>query len=621
MARKSASGRSDTAYVIGIDLGTTNSALASVDLRQIADDSTPPIEIFEVPQVVHASTVEPRPVLPSFLYLPNPHELPDGALALPWDESRGYVVGEFAREHGKKSPQHLVSSAKSWLCNEGVDRHKPLLPWSSPDEVPHLSPIEASTRYLEHFRDAWNAAHEERLEDQEIILGVPASFDAVARDLTVEAARQAGMVNVTLLEEPQAAFYSWLESQGTNWRKDVKPGDIVLVVDIGGGTTDFSLIAVRDSGSGDLALERIAVGEHILLGGDNMDLALAMAVSQKLRGEGTRIDSWQLQVLTAACRSAKERILGEGSVNEELVIPGRGSKLIGGAVTTSLSADELQAVLLDGFFPQNDVFQHAMKARRVGLQEIGLPFESDPGITRHLARFLSVHLESLERIGVTLKEGQSFVHPTAILYNGGVLKPEQLRQRIADIVNGWLGGENAPPARVLEGSLLDLAVARGGAQYGVVRHGRGIRIRGGTARTYYIGLETPMPAVPGLPPPIKALCVVPYGMEEGTESSLPARDFGLVVGEPASFPFLGSATRRKDAVGAVIEDWEDDIQEISTVHATLEADKPSGTVVPVRLESHVTEVGTLELWFVEKAGNGRWKLEFEVREKEPAASA
>ncbi|HEY4002583.1 MAG TPA: Hsp70 family protein [Candidatus Xenobia bacterium] len=610
---------SDSPYVIGIDLGTTNCAVASADLREATDDKNPPLHTFEIPQVVSPGSVLKRRTLPSFLYLPHPAELPEGAIATPWNDNPMFAVGEFARDQGTKTPQRLVSSAKSYLSTEGMDRRDDILPWGAPEDVPRLSPIAAEAHYLSHLKEAWNAEHEARFEDQDIVLCVPASFDAVARDLTVEAAKDAGLDRIILLEEPQAAFYSWLESQH-EWRKQVKPGDIVLVCDIGGGTTDFSLISVRDK-SGDLELERIAVGDHILLGGDNMDLALAASVAQRLRAEGTRLDSWQMQVLAQGCRVAKEQLMGASKNNKSpLVVPGRGSSLIGGSVNTQLNRDEIRTVVLDGFFPENAIYEHAMRPRRVGLQEIGLPYEADPAITRHLAKFLALNLGALERLGVALKPDQNFVHPTAILFNGGVLKTELLRHRVTNVINSWLKEAGAPEARILEGPELDLAVARGAAQYALVRHGKGLRIRGGTARTYYIGLESATPAVPGLPPPLKALCVVPYGMEEGSSVKLPAREFGLIIGEPAHFPFLASSTRRKDTVGTVVEDWEDDIQELTNIQATLDSeDEAAGKVVPVQLESRVTEVGTLELWCLERQGEGRWKLEFDVREKEPVS--
>ncbi len=578
----------DSKYLVGIDLGTTNSAVAYYKMGE----GEPEKGDFPVQQLVAPGGLEERPTLPSFLYLPSSHEFSLDQLELPWDEVASFAVGTFARDEGGKVPHRLISSAKSWLSQEGLDRRAAILPWKAPEDVPQMSPVQASASYLKHLRDAWRFANPgEPLKEQEVVLTVPASFDAVARELTAEAARIADLVNLTLLEEPQAAFYAWLEAAGDDWREQVGVGDLVLVCDIGGGTTDFSLITVVDA-EGDLGLERVAVGDHLLLGGDNLDLALAVAVQARLKAEGTKIDSWQFQVLTHACRSAKETLMGVDPPDEvPITIPGRGSKLIGGSVQTSLQLKDVKG-LLDGFFPKVKAGDHAEKRRSLGLTELGLPYESDPAITKQLARFL---------------DGQK---PTAVLFNGGVLKAEAIRERIVSVLNSW----NKDGVRELEGADLDLSVARGAARYALTRRGQGIRIRGGLPRTYYIGVEIPRPAVPGVAPPIKAVCVAPKGMEEGTRAELPTQSFGLVVGQTVEFPFL--ASMREDAVGVQLEDWEDEgVEEISKVSATLKADEHAPGVVPVTLETVATEIGTLELWCQEKDGEGRWKLEFEVREE------
>ncbi len=587
--------------VLGLDLGTTNCAVAWAREDERGD--------FPVPQLTHPGMVEPRSTLPSFLYLPGAHELPAGSTALPWDEAPGHVVGWLARDQGARVPHRVVSSAKSWLSHDGVDRRGAILPWGAPDEVPRLSPVEASASYLRHLRQAWDSEHpQELLADQEIVLTVPASFDTVARELTAEAARQAGLKNLTLLEEPQAAFYSWLDRVGDDWRQQISVGDRILVCDIGGGTTDFSLIVVSEE-DGELALERVAVGDHILLGGDNMDLALAATVQQRLKAEGTKLDAWQMQVLTHGCRVGKEQLLQEEADESwPLTIPGRGSRLVGGSLQAELQRTEVESALVEGFFPVCKPSDAAPRGRRVGLTELGLPFEADPAITRHLARFLTVH-----RGAARPSTSPTFFHPTAILFNGGVLKAPVLRRRLTEVLNGWLAAEGSAPLKVLQGADLDLAVSRGAARYGMVRRGRGIRIRGGTNRAYYIGVEVARPAIPGLPPPIRAVCVAPFGMEEGTFADLPGREFGLVVGEPVEFRFLGSTTRSQDPVGEVLDDWEEDVEELTSLGTTLQTEAPAGTVVPVRLQTRVTEVGTLELWCLERDGEGRWKLEFEVR--------
>lgn len=607
----------DSRYVIGIDLGTTNSAVSFIDT--VNNDESPENSIFSIPQVVNPGLVEERPILPSFMYLPAGHELPPESLALPWAPEQTFCVGEFAREQGAKVPERLISSVKSWLCHSGVNRNNAILPWMSPEDVEKISPVDVSTRYLTHMKEAWNArfaveSEEALFENQDIMLTVPASFDAVARELTVNAAKEAGF-NVTLLEEPQAALYAWLERMKDQWRKNLKVGDLILVCDIGGGTTDFSLISVTES-DGDLSLERIAVGDHILLGGDNMDLALALTVQNRLKEDGVKLDNWQIRALCQGCRSAKEHILSSQKLTKSpLVVAGRGSRLIGGSIKTELTRDELESVIIDGFFPTVEATDHPSRGVRAGLQELGLPYESEAAITRHIARFLSVHQKSMAKLNG--EDSDSFILPTAILFNGGVLKSVSLQKRIIDVISGWSTDGDKEAIRILEASDLDLAVARGAAYYGMVKRGKGIRIRGGTARTYYIGLETSMPAVPGLKPPLKALCVAPQGMEEGTETELPGREFGLLVGEPVEFRFLGSSTRRDDTVGELIDEWQEgEISELPSLTTELPSEGHEGAVVPVTLRSHVTEVGTLELWCVSKEDDSRWKLEFDIREKE-----
>jgi molecular chaperone DnaK (HSP70) len=491
-----------------------------------------------------------------------------------------------------------------------VDRRAPILPWTAAEDVTRISPVAASAAYLEHLRDAWNAkvagkSAADRLENQDVLLTVPASFDAVARELTGEAAAKAGLKQVTLIEEPQAAFYAWLAAQGDKWRKKVKVGDLILVCDVGGGTTDFTLIAVSEEG-GDLVLSRMAVGEHILLGGDNMDLALAYAVAGTLPNGMEGLDGAQRVALGHACRTAKEALFTDLKKNAAPVtVLGRGSKVIGGAVKTELTRDMVRSVLIDGFLPECAPTDQPVRGRRVGLTEIGLPYAADPAITRHLARFLTQQAGSLHTGGTT-------IFPSAVLFNGGVFKAAELRRRVLEIASGWAGR----PIPELESSDLDLAVAHGAAYYGQVRRGRGVRIRGGVARSYYVGLETAAPAVPGVAPPIKALCVVPMGMEEGTEADVPGPELGLVVGHPTEFRFLGSTTRREDPVGTILDRWNpEELQEMAPLETALAAeDGRAGEVVPVRLHSHVTEVGTLDLWCRSTRDDRRWKLEFNVRE-------
>jgi Hsp70 protein len=612
----------ETRYVIGIDLGTTNSALAQFDSTVAEEEAR--IEVQSIPQLVNPNELAELSLLPSFLYIPGELDFPKGSVALPWEREPQFVIGELARRRGAENPGRLVASAKSWLSYAAVNRTAPILPWRSPDEVPKLSPLEASSRYLQYLRGVWDSSVAKKkpelaLSEQEILLTVPASFDEEARELTRRAAEQAGFQHVTLLEEPQAAFYAWIESQGERWRKRIKVGDLILVCDVGGGTTDFSLIAVSEENGG-LTLKRVAVGDHILLGGDNMDLALARLLQQRLEANGHHIDTLQLHGLWHQCRLAKERLFAESkSQKQSIAILGKGTKLVGGTVKAELAREDLNQVLVEGFFPRAASDEMPARQRRIGFQELGLPYAADPAVTKHLARFLSQQTRNSPEAGSIRRGRNGFACPTHILFNGGVMKAAVLRDRLVEVLNGWLreeGFDPLGPKEVLDTPDLDHAVARGAAYYGKARRGRGVRIRSGAPRTYYIGIESALPAVPGIEAPLKALCVVPFGMEEGTEAKIPDREFGLVVGEPAEFRFLSSTVRKQDPIGSLIEDWGDQIQELSPLEVTLKLDGQEDTVLPVRLETRVTEVGTLEVWCVARDGAHRWKLEFNIRERE-----
>jgi molecular chaperone DnaK (HSP70) len=581
--------------VIGIDLGTTNCAVAQREIDAASSGNT-----IAIPQLTSPGTLENRSLLPSFLYLPQPNEFAEGTLALPWAAGNENIAGEFARAHGVKVPTRLVASAKSWLSYTGVDRSSNILPWGSPPEVQKVSPVEASAQYLQHIAGALQHAH---VDDTDVILTVPASFDAAARELTIEAAKIAHLTNVTLLEEPQAALYAWLEKVGDGFRKQVELGDVILVVDVGGGTTDLSLIRVTEE-NGDLQLTRMAVGDHILLGGDNMDLTLAHNLARD-----RKLDTWQFASLTYGCRQAKELLFADPKLKKAPIsVVSRGSALVGGTLKFELTRDDLTRILIDGFMPHVAVTELPQIARRTGLTQVALPYAQDPAITRHLAAFLTRQSR--------IAEGRSFVHPTAILFNGGVFKAGVLKTRVIQVVNEWLASDGGSPVKELESADLDLAVARGAAYYGWVRHGHGIRIRGGTARAYYVGVETAMPAVPGFEPPVRAVCVAPFGMEEGTHADIPPQEFALVVGEPTVFRFFASSVRRDDRVGDTVEDAvrSDELEEVAPIETSLKGEP--GRLVPVNLQAAVTEVGTLELRCLEKGGTGRWNLELNVRSGE-----
>ena len=598
-------------FSIGIDLGTTNCAMAYIDSQK--EDGT--AEVLNLPQIVQPGVYEDRKLLPSFLYLPQKGEFQNGAFKLPWGEEQPFIVGEFAKTHGALVPTHLVSSAKSWLCHTAVNRRDKILPWKGNDESNKVSPLEASTLYLKHLVNSWNAQFEAidselKLEKQEVVLTVPASFDADARDFTMEAAKEAGFKKISLLEEPQAAFYSWLEANKDTWREQVQEGDVILVIDVGGGTSDFTLIAV-ESDQGNLFLNRLAVGEHILLGGDNMDLALAYELSRQLTAKNVKLDLAQMVALSHACRTAKEKLLGDKDLRSwPMTILGRGSKMISGTIKCELERSILEKVLLEGFFPICGPDDQPALQSGYGFQEIGLPYAADAAITKHLANFLVKHRKSIEQKASQGKDDKKTSGVNVVLFNGGVFKSTLLRQRILDNLESWSKG----PIKMLSHQDLDLSVAVGAASFGIAKRSKGIRIRGGAPRTYYIGIESSAPAIPGFPRPIKALCVVPFGMEEGTESDIPGHEFGLMIGQKVTFRFLSSSTRKNDALGTILEEWDDDVHEISPLQLTLENPEKNASMVPVYLHSKITDIGTLELWCIGKNSKQKWKLEFNVRE-------
>jgi hypothetical protein len=592
-------------YVLGIDLGTTNSVLAYTSL----EEDRPRIELLPILQLVAAGTVQSRTSLPSFLYLASEHEAGGGAYDLPWQAGCELAVGELARQRGAEVPDRTVSAAKSWLCYSRVDRHQAILPWNAPQEVAKVSPVEASRRYLEHLIAAWEAAFPDApVAQQQVVLTVPASFDASARELTREAALAAGLPDdLILLEEPQAAVYSWLATMGDRWRRLLKVGDTLLVCDIGGGTTDLTLCGV-DQQEGELVLNRIAVGNHLLVGGDNMDLALAHYVAGRFAEKGTSLDPWQSVALWHSCRTAKEALLQPGAEDRQtypISVLGRGSKLIGGTVSVEVERSEVSRLLVDGFFPRCALADRPARRRVSGFREIGLPFEADTAVTRHLAAFLQAH--------GTAPKGP--VRPTHVLFNGGVFKAELLQTRLMDVLRDWFGQQSAP--RMLAGEHdLDYAAARGAACYGWTKQRGGVRIHGGTARAYYVGIETAGLAVPGAARPLRALCVVPIGMEEGSEADVPGEEIGLVVGEPAQFRFFSSSTRKDDRPGDLLTSWsQDELSETDSLETELPRDESiDEPYVPVRFQSKITELGMFELWCVSTKSNRRWKLEFSVRE-------
>ena len=606
-------------YIVGIDLGTTNCAVAYVDSKGRERPSAD-IRLFEVPQLVAAGETAPRPMLPSFLYLVGTHDLPPGAAQLPWKDDADRIVGEYARIQGARVTGHLVTSAKSWLCHGGVDREAPILPWAAPAGARRVSPVEASADFLRHIRDAWNHtmagdqdAH--RLEKQEIVLTVPASFDEAARELTLDAAKAAGLETITLLEEPQAAFYCWIVSHQEGWQREVRGGELILVCDIGGGTTDFSLITVVETPAGP-GFRRVAVGDHLMLGGDNIDLALAHRVEKTLGG--ARLDAEQWSALRQACRVAKEKLLGDApAVRWPVTIAGRGSKLIGGSIQSELTRKEVQDVVIDGFFPRVGGGEEPGRGARAGLQEFGLPFVADPAITRHLGAFLRRHrTDAIGEGQAELMAADRPARPDAILFNGGALTPAIVRDRVVEVVTDWFKDDPGPAyaPRVLANASLDLAVAYGAAYYGVVRRGGGIRIGGGTARSFYVGFESDRADRPWL-------CVVPRDAQEGDEIAIEHRDFDLLMGQPVVFPLASSSVRPDDRPGDLVAADPDSIRSMPPLQSVMRVGrKARAERIPVRLAARITEVGTVELWCQSRTDDRRWRLQIQLRNVDGTAA-
>jgi molecular chaperone DnaK (HSP70) len=579
-------------YLVGIDLGTTNTACAYVDTRAGRE-----IHVFDVPQLVAPGQVAPRPTLPSFIYLAGAHDMPAGSLDLPWAAGRDFCVGWLAREQGARVPGRLVGSAKSWLCHGGVDRTAAILPWGGGEDVGKISPVEASARVLGHLRDAWDATLPEPLAVQEVVLTVPASFDEVARELTLEAARVAGLPAVVLLEEPQAAFYAWLVGHERDWRARVTHLPLALVVDVGGGTTDLSLIAARQ-GRGELSLERVAVGEHLLLGGDNMDIALARAVEARLV-PGSQLDAIRFHALVSQCRTAKEELLARPDRDAvRLTVAGRGGGVVGGALSADLARADVEGTVLDGFFPLVAGDARPRRASGAGLREWGLPFAADAEITRHVADFLARQRAAAEQ------GDRALVRPDAVLFNGGACEPGVVRARIADVIGAWHAPDGSWRPEILDSESLQLAVARGAAYFGLVRRGLGVRIGSGAARSYYLGLGGDT-----------ALCLVPRGMEEGETVLVEGHDLELLANRPVAFPLFTATDRSGEHPGELIALAPECFTALPPIRTVLRfGRKLEERALPVQLESQLTEIGTLALWCRSRTTDHRWRLEFRLRD-------
>ncbi len=610
-------------YIIGIDLGTTNSAVAYVDLRDEAQATTRrKIQFFEVPQLVAAGEIANRSILPSFLYLPGEYDLPAGSTRLPWDDDRPFMVGEFAREQGAKVPGRLVASAKSWLCHAGVDRQAPILPWGAPEEINGVSPVAASMRYLQHIREAWNQkmAHsdeEHNFEEQLIVLTVPASFDEVARELTISAANHAGIPRVVLLEEPLAAFYAWLSEHEKGWQDIMADGQLVLVCDVGGGTTDFSIIGVREGEKG-LRFNRLAVGDHLMLGGDNMDLALGRHLEARLMGQPGKLENRQWHQLVYQCRKAKEKLLGAPDLLQKMDISvmGTAGKLIARTIKGSLSQQEIQDLILDGFFPDVQLTENPANTPRSGLSEMGLPYVNDPAVTRHLAAFWSRFRKLLKS-----ESGRDTVFPDFVLFNGGVLTPSSIRKRLQSVISGWFEAEAGSDwlPDELENPRPELAVAIGAAYYGMVRQGAGVRVGSGSPRSYFIqvdGSDAPDTDIE------KAVCLVARGTEEGFEVDLEEPAFEALANQPVAFQLISSSTRLGDSLGDIVSLTADEITALPPMRTVLRyGKKEAARQIPVQLHVRLTEIGTLELWCHAQQSEHRWQLQFDVRHETETSDA
>ncbi len=621
-------------YVVGVDLGTTNCAVCFVDTGKNPSQ----IQTFRIPQLVAPDLLESRDTLPSFHYQPTDEEFVD---QIPKRKKTGnkkagrYLVGTFARDHGAKVSGRLVSSAKSWLSHSGVDRTAPLLPWHGAEDVEKLSPVEVSSRYLEHIRTVWDTAHpQEPLDRQDIVLTLPASFDEVARELTISAAKLAGLPKIVLLEEPQAAFYAWIHDHRAE--SEIHPGQKILVCDIGGGTTDLTLIRVKTAENGKLRFHRVAVGEHLILGGDNFDFTLAHHLQKRLVQEqripkneetegGTKLPARLWFVLVRLCCQVKELMLGLNAQDSTtLHLPGFGSKLIGGSVQIEISRQEVHDLLVEGFLPQVALDSKPTKSAS-GFREFGLPFASDAAITRHLAQFLSVHRHSgedaIEDRGQRTEDRSAYdpARPDMVLFNGGVFEAAALKQRLISVLEDWFNPTDRDPRtkiwspKILENPQLYLAVARGAAYYGMVRRGAGERINASLARTYYIGVENPDDRS------VRAVCLLPASTEPDHEIALDQPRFELRIGTPISFPLYVSSLRLTDQPGETLEIEPEQLTSLPPIRTVLKSRRKKQEMIHVRILGKLTEIGTLELAveeIPERITSRRplnWRLEFDVR--------
>jgi molecular chaperone DnaK (HSP70) len=585
-------------YIVGIDLGTTNCAVSYVDLA-----GKNQIQKFNIDQLTSEGEVSRLPILPSFLYIPGDYEITKESLKLPWNTKSDNFTGSFAMEQGARVPARLISSAKSWLCNSGVDRKARILPWGSGEEVFKESPIYATSQYLKHIKSAWNNSRgdneDQYLENQTVIITVPASFDEVARELTVEAATLAGIKNVTLIEEPLAAFYSWLIKNEKSWDEHVKADDLILVCDVGGGTTDFTLITLRDV-EGSPKFERIAVGDHLILGGDNVDIKVAEEIRKKLKNQNLSNDKWK--TLCHQSRQAKENILNGKTDSETITIMGSGSGLIAGTISSKIQKSELEETVFNNFFPITDIKTKFIPVEESNGYDSGLPYEKDTAITRKLCEFLENNREEVD------KALNKLPIPDHILFNGGSLKSKKIQNQIIEAVKFWFKDEEIKEINTLENSNHDLAVALGASYYGLVKTGHGVKVGSGSPRSYYLGIDTTESEK-------NVICLVERGLDEGSKIELD-KNFEVITNMPVSFDVFSSSFRSGDKPGDIIE-IDKTLSPLPPVQTVIKFGKQGESKnIPVILEAEYTEIGSLALFCKSVKSQHRWQLQFQLRQSD-----
>ncbi|KJZ13958.1 heat shock protein Hsp70 [Marinomonas sp. S3726] len=587
---------SNTQYFVGIDLGTTHSAIYYA--KAGSEESV--LTQLQIPQLVAPGQVADRDLLPSFIYQAHANEMLASDMQLPWGKSE-FVVGELARDMGAKSSGRLIQSAKSWLCHNTVSSQEAILPIDAIDEVEKFSPAKVTQILIEHLVSTWNHTFPEALlSEQDVVITVPASFDPAARAST-ESAAQASGINARLIEEPLAAFYAWLSSAG-KWQDKIQLDDQILVVDVGGGTTDLSLIQAVDN-EGEMRLDRVAVGRHILLGGDNMDMAITYVAAGQIAATGTNLEAWQISALTQAARQAKERLLSNQELAEvELVVPSRGKSLFANKVQTSIKRETALASLIEGFFPIVNYGEQAQSTARSGIAKLNLEYEADPAISRHISEFLAKHQAK----------------PNKVLLNGGVFKADIIKQRVEALLNNLLADkvQNIEILTSNDANYLDNAVAKGACYYALVQADGGIKVKSGLAANYYIGVESPMPAIPGMAPPVDAVCIAPFGLDEGSDEQMLSSEFALVVGQSVDFRFFQSKTADVAELGETVNAFSlMSLNELGKIQARLDAGHyQEGDMVRVILSSRITELGVLLLEAHDTQSDLSWTLEYQVRD-------